>query len=191
MSSRPLARINPPGGDHRLVVELTVRPGWRGASAARCRSVLSGAAARLSVPPARVSVLFTGDEEIARVNRRMRQTPRPTDVLSFPAGDDSPAPGPLHLGDIVVSIETAARQARARDIPVDREVLTLLLHGFLHLLGYDHESDGGEMMRLQGRLAVQVLPRDRAPAARRGLAAGPHPRARSGRASRTGPRTAR
>jgi probable rRNA maturation factor len=80
------------------------------------------------------------------LNRRYRGKDKSTDVLAFPAGD-----GGL-LGDIVVSVPFAARQARRRGEPVSREIDRLLLHGFLHLMGYDHETDQGQMDALEARL---------------------------------------
>ena len=79
------------------------------------------------------------------LNRRYRGKDRSTDVLSFPA------PPPL-LGDLVISVPYAARQARRRGQRLSREIERLLLHGYLHLLGYDHETDGGEMDALEARL---------------------------------------
>lgn len=93
-----------------------------------------------------VSVLFCGDRAIRSLNRRYRREDRATDVLAFPAAD-----GDL-LGDIVVSVPYAARQARKRGEPLAREVERLLLHGFLHLSGYDHETDDGQMGALETRL---------------------------------------
>ena len=82
-----------------------------------------------------------------QLNRRYRRRDRPTDVLAFPA-DRSAG----HLGDIVISVPYAARQARRRREPRAREIDRLLLHGYLHLLGYDHETDDGEMDALETRL---------------------------------------
>jgi probable rRNA maturation factor len=80
------------------------------------------------------------------LNRRYRGKDKSTDVLAFPAGN-----GGL-LGDIVVSVPFAARQARRRREPVFREIDRLLLHGFLHLMGYDHETDQGQMDALEAKL---------------------------------------
>ena len=96
---------------------------------------------------------IVSDRGIRELNRRFRDRDRPTDVLAFPA---DPAPRQLlpveeaaYLGDLVVSAETAARQAQAAGIELDAEIRTLAVHGFLHLLGYDHEQDRGEMARLE------------------------------------------
>jgi len=150
-------------------VEIAVRPGSDVVPVRRCRSFLSGVGQQLGVEKGRVSVLFCSDGEIAEIRGRLsaRNRPTPTDVLSFPSGEPFPGEG-RHLGDIVVSTETATRQAHVSGRTVEREVLTLLVHGFLHLLGYDHETDQGEMMRLQRKICGSLIPGD--PASRRGSA---------------------
>ncbi len=92
-----------------------------------------------------LGVRFAGDRAMRLANRRFRGKDQTTDVLSFP-GDES------YLGDILISIPTARRQATEAGHGVDREVKTLLLHGILHCLGHDHEADQGEMERLERRL---------------------------------------
>ncbi len=84
------------------------------------------------------------------LNRRWRGKDRSTDVLAFPA----PADG--FLGDIVIAVSYAAREARRRGSPVAREIDRLLLHGFLHLCGYDHETDGGQMDALEAKLKKRL-----------------------------------
>jgi probable rRNA maturation factor len=89
------------------------------------------------------------------LNRRFRGFDRATDVLSFPAGNgDVPddGEGTDYLGDIVISVDTARRQARRRGSTLPRELRVLALHGLLHLLGHDHETDQGEMRRIEYRL---------------------------------------
>jgi probable rRNA maturation factor len=85
---------------------------------------------------------------MAALNRRWRRKDHSTDVLSFPAGGGDRG----FLGDIVISLPYATRQARRRGEAPAREIDRLLLHGYLHLLGYDHEADEGEMERLEARL---------------------------------------
>ena len=83
-----------------------------------------------------------------------------TDVLSFPTGD-APFDGHArHLGDIVISVPRATDQARREGHSLDREIRVLVIHGYLHLLGYDHETDGGTMMRAQDRLVGTLLSRE-------------------------------
>ena len=98
---------------------------------------------------ASLGVRFTGDRTMRQLNRRFRRRDRTTDVLSFPGAR---SPEGWHVGDIVVSVPAARRQAASREHPVDREVRLLLLHGLLHCLGHDHETDDGAMARLERRL---------------------------------------
>ena len=98
-------------------------------------------------------MLLCGDGRMRTLNRRYRGMDRSTDVLAFPSAG-SPERG--FLGDIAISIPYAARQARRAGEPFGRELDRLLLHGFLHLLGYDHESDEGQMDRLEGRLRKRL-----------------------------------
>lgn len=85
---------------------------------------------------------------MAGLNRKWRRKDRSTDVLAFPAGGADAG----FLGDIVISVPFATRQARRRGEPTAGEIDRLLLHGYLHLLGYDHETDRGEMDALEARL---------------------------------------
>jgi probable rRNA maturation factor len=117
---------------------------------ARVSLLLNRAARRTGCRAREVSVLFCGDVRMRRLNRSYRRKDRSTDVLAFP-GD-----GGMLLGDIVVSLPYAAREAARRGDPVLREVDRLLLHGFLHLIGYDHEVDDGEMDALEGRLRREL-----------------------------------
>ena len=101
-----------------------------------------------------ISLLITDDETIHQLNKEYRQKDRPTDVLSFPMEDD------IMLGDIVISLDTAKKQALERDINVDREVAFLFIHGLLHLLGYDHETsveDEKEMFALQEEILKKLI----------------------------------
>jgi len=109
--------------------------------------------ARLAPARARgdVSLAFVTDARIRALNRAYRGADRPTDVLSFPA-DPSHRPVDGALGDIAIAVGVAARQARAAGHTFGTEARVLALHGFLHLLGYDHEHDGGEMAAMERRL---------------------------------------
>lgn len=100
-----------------------------------------------------LSILLTDDEEIHRLNRTYRNRDRPTDVLSF-SQREGEFPGPaVVLGDVVISIETAKRQAQERGHSLEGEILELLAHGVLHLLGYDHEISKAEHDRHLGKQA--------------------------------------
>jgi probable rRNA maturation factor len=96
---------------------------------------------------AEVSVLLTDDEEIAKLNKNYRDVDGPTDVLSFSQTEEGgdvgfpEMPEEILLGDVVISVDTAARQAAQENKALDDEIDMLLAHGILHLLGYDHEDD--------------------------------------------------
>ena len=100
-----------------------------------------------------VTVAFVSDRAMHGLNRQWRGTKGTTDVLSFPSVQDEfeKALG-LTLGDVVISVEQAARQASEHGLSFEDEVKQLILHGLLHLCGYDHETDNGEMNRLELRL---------------------------------------
>jgi len=117
----------------------------------RLRGVLHAAADALGVGGA-VSLVLTGDRTVRRLNRDFRGKDKPTDVLSFPGPHEEG-----NLGDIVISVETAARNARAFTRTFFQELDILTLHGFLHVLGYDHETDDGTMDRLEARLRRRLL----------------------------------
>jgi probable rRNA maturation factor len=108
-----------------------------------------------------VSLVLAGDTTLRRLNRDYRGKDAATDVLSFPSGGERLPDGSRPLGEIVISVAQAERQARALGHPLGRELRLLIIHGYLHLLGYDHEVDDGTMMRLQGRLARALLPATR------------------------------
>ncbi len=97
-----------------------------------------------------VTVVFVSDRHMRQLNRQWRGKQGTTDVLSFPAGDDTfNNPDGALLGDVVISVEQAARQAKENGLTLDQEIAQLILHGLLHLCGYDHETDKGEMNRLE------------------------------------------
>ena len=99
-----------------------------------------------------VSIALVGDETMTSLNRRFRKKGRTTDVLTFPADDsynDPSQKGVRPLGDIVISVDQAKRQAAEQKHSLATEVRYLILHGVLHALGYDHETDRGEMNALE------------------------------------------
>lgn len=98
-----------------------------------------------------LTLLFVTDLAIRRLNRAYRQKDKPTDVLSFPTDEKGFFRKiPLKpLGDIVISVETAERQAKDKKHSFEKELKFLLIHGFLHLLGYDHEISREEEIRMQ------------------------------------------
>ncbi|HIU35620.1 MAG TPA: rRNA maturation RNase YbeY [Candidatus Fimenecus excrementigallinarum] len=103
---------------------------------------------------AEISVTFVDDEQIRALNQKHRNMDKPTDVLSFPLGeggqyDVNPETGAKMLGDIVISMETAVRQAEDYGHPLQREVAFLTVHSMLHLLGYDHVNGGLEAVHMR------------------------------------------
>ena len=107
--------------------------------------------ASLGLDDAELSILLCDDGTIRQLNRRYRNKNKATDVLAFPMQEGpGPAPNPGLLGDVVISLPTAARQASEHDRPIIQEVTFLLAHGLLHLLGYDHAAKREEReMRAQ------------------------------------------
>jgi probable rRNA maturation factor len=111
---------------------------------ALARRALKAALARLAArlaPECELSLVFTDDAHIRKLNRAYRRKDKATNVLSFPG----PA-GPRHtfgplLGDLVFASPTIAREAAAEGIPLEHHLMHLVVHGFLHLVGYDHEND--------------------------------------------------
>jgi len=120
------------------------------------RRVVVETVRRSEGPDGEVHVLLTDDDEIRRLNRQYRKIDRTTDVLSFPDGDPLPSGGVL-LGQIVISLDAARRQAAELGHDVVRELEELVLHGTLHLLGHDHERDEGEMDASEMRLRDELL----------------------------------
>jgi len=92
------------------------------------------------------TIAFVSDKRIRELNQQFRGVDKATDVLSFPADEKA------NLGDIAVSVDTAAVQAKDNGLTLEGEIAQLILHGLLHLCGYDHETDKGEMNRLELRL---------------------------------------
>lgn len=119
-----------------------------GASEASLARFLARARREVGLP-GKVNVVVTTKDAIRDLNRRFRKKNKPTDVLSFPAGDEF-----QHeiAGDIVISAEIAAENAGKLGHPFSTELKVLLLHGVLHLAGYDHEDDDGKMERKERKL---------------------------------------
>jgi rRNA maturation RNase YbeY len=108
-----------------------------------------------------LSLALVGDAEMQRLNAKYRQMNYPTDVLSFAADENLPVKTRL-LGDVIISVEKAAQQAKERRRTLDEEMITLLIHGIVHLLGYDHErspKDARAMGRLEKKIHRQLCER--------------------------------
>jgi probable rRNA maturation factor len=94
----------------------------------------------LALPQAELSILLCDDATIHELNRDYRGKDQPTDVLAFAMGEGEPSPDAGLLGDVVISLETARRQAREQRQTIVEQVTWLLAHGLLHLLGFDHQT---------------------------------------------------
>ena len=115
----------------------------------------------LKLPRAELSVLLCDDATIHALNRDYRKKNKPTDVLAFAMreGDDGHLAGDL-LGDVIISLETATRQAKERGVVTRDEVMMLLAHGLLHLLGWDHQTDADDQrMRAETDRMLAVIRR--------------------------------
>ncbi|MEG6508437.1 rRNA maturation RNase YbeY [Methyloligella sp. 2.7D] len=161
-----LAEPEPEPGD--LSIALVVREGvWPDeavgesalvqAAKAAFAAAADGArkAGLIAEGPYEVSILLTGDDEIRTLNRDYRDKDSATNVLSFPAGESFALPGePAALGDIVLSFDTLAREAEAQGLSLHDHAVHLVIHGMLHLLGFDHmeEEEAAEMERLETAL---------------------------------------
>ncbi len=117
------------------------------------RAALAAAARATAREDAELAVVLTDDAAIRVLNRNWRKIDKPTDVLSFPTAD--PRAG---LGDIIIAFETTARDAEEQATPLDHHVAHLAVHGFLHLLGYDHETadEADAMERLETAILAQL-----------------------------------
>ena len=126
------------------------------------RTIRTALAAEGLTAPCEVDVLLTDDDGIHEINREMRQVDRPTDVLSFPEFELTPGqlPGPedadpgtglVPLGDMVISMEHVAAQAREYGHAKRRELSYLVVHSVLHLLGYDHLDEGPQKAQMRAR----------------------------------------
>jgi probable rRNA maturation factor len=139
----------------RLVVEVRSEVTGGGRQLRRLRARARAFLSTLELRDVELSVLLTDDPGIRALNRHWRRKDRPTDVLSFPGGAPAPgSTGPLHLGDVILSLDTARRQARAHRRTLAGELDLYLAHGLLHLLGHDHHRrrDAERMAALEARL---------------------------------------
>ena len=113
--------------------------------------LLGELSARYRLADPEVTLAFVGERAIRTLNRKFLKKDKPTDVLSFPLGEKG-ADGKFYLGDIVIAVPVAFRQSRAKGHGLDRELRLLAIHGFLHLLGYDHSAGMDDEERKAHRL---------------------------------------
>lgn len=103
-----------------------------------------------------VTIVFVSDKKMSSLNKTFRGKNATTDVLSFPFEAEAFEPDENNLGDIFISLEQAARQATENNLDFETEIKQLVLHGILHLRGFDHEIDDGEMNRLELKLREKL-----------------------------------
>jgi len=127
-----------------------------------CRAAVDAALAETGLQPAsmtELSILFTDDAHIQSLNAQWRAKDKPTNVLSFPAfAPNKSGPLPPMLGDIVLAADTVKREAVLEGKPLDHHITHLVVHGLLHLIGYDHETDedAEEMEALEKRILARL-----------------------------------
>jgi probable rRNA maturation factor len=120
--------------------------------AARFQSLIGQILEKLEETECELSLLLTDDVEIQELNKTYRDLDKATDVLSFPQDEDAVnESGDTLLGDVVISVETAARQAEEHHLSFNEELILLAIHGILHLLGYDHERSPQEAHIMQDK----------------------------------------
>ena len=105
-----------------------------------------------------LTIVLTDDEQLQDLNRDYRDVDAPTDVLSFPASEADPETGRRYLGDILISVQRAEEQAAAAAHPLEAELQLLVVHGVLHLLGYDHaeEEEKSRMWAVQSEVLASL-----------------------------------
>jgi probable rRNA maturation factor len=145
-----------------MIDVLIQSPKWKAEprAGAIVRKAIRAAATAAVAPRVELAIVLTDDSAIHALNRDWRGQDKPTNVLSFPA---SPAPGrqprrgrpPVSLGDIVIAFETTAREAKTEGKPLKHHLAHLAVHGFLHLVGHDHERDR-DAKRMEA-LEVEIL----------------------------------
>lgn len=134
---------------------------WESLSA-HAAEACAGEAPELANPRLCTSLLFTSDEEVHTLNREWRERDKPTNVLSFPMLtreellDLAPEGPPVMLGDLALAYETSAREAEEKSVPLEHHATHLIVHGLLHLAGFDHETSEEDADKMEA-LEVQIL----------------------------------
>lgn len=138
-----------------FMIDWSSRSKMRGPGEQSLGKLLHDLRDRLAPEAQGISLTYVDDRGMRKLNREHRGKNMTTDVLSFPSSAEKGAFP--HLGDIVISLPTAEKMAKKFGVSRRREVETLVIHGFLHLCGHDHEVDRGEMMALQAQLERELL----------------------------------
>ena len=137
-----------------MPVEIVRRRGGKKISARKLRAVALRVLQLVEHDQSELSVALIGNAEMRKLNAKFRNKDYPTDVLSFPVEEGLPGAVRL-LGDVIISVDKARQQAKERGRSLDEEMVTLLIHGVLHLLGYDHERSPKDA-RIMGRLEKKI-----------------------------------
>ncbi|MBO6944006.1 rRNA maturation RNase YbeY [Altererythrobacter sp.] len=128
----------------------------------RAAEACAEVAPELANPRLSTSLLFTSDQEVYTLNREWRERDKPTNVLSFPMLtreellDLAPDGPPVMLGDLALAYETCAREAEEKSVPLDHHATHLIVHGLLHLAGYDHETGEEDADKMEA-LEIEIL----------------------------------
>lgn len=138
-----------------LKIDWSTRSKLRGPGDRSLGELLQKLRDRLAPGAQGISISYVDDRIMRKLNREHRGINQTTDVLSFPAETEKGAFP--HLGDLVISLPMAEKMAKKLGVSRRREVETLVIHGFLHLCGHDHEKDKGEMLALQSQLEKELL----------------------------------
>lgn len=144
-----------------MPVDIARRGAGKNVPSRRLKTIAQAILDAAGRPDAELSVALIGNPEMRRLNAVYRQKDYPTDVLSFPVEGAPPGAGAL-LGDVVISVEKAREQALERGRGSDEEIITLLIHGTVHLLGFDHErspKDARAMKRVENKIRSALCER--------------------------------
>ena len=144
-----------------MTIEFARRGAGREYPSADLKKIAASILTAVEQSQAELSVALVGDQEMRPLNAKYRKKNKTTDVLSFPADPTMTSEAAL-LGDVIISVEQARRQAKERNHSLKKEMVTLLIHGILHLLGYDHERSQRQakiMASLEQKLLGQLCER--------------------------------
>jgi probable rRNA maturation factor len=140
-----------------MIVEVTRKGAGRNYPTGELKKITAAILKALERSQAELSIALVGDKEMRPLNAKYRKKNKTTDVLSFPADNPATAKRVL-LGDVIISVEQARRQAKERTHSLKREMVILLIHGILHLLGYNHERSPRQA-KIMADLEVKLLNR--------------------------------
>jgi probable rRNA maturation factor len=144
-----------------MAVDIVRRAAGKKIPVRKLKSIASVILALVGQEDAELSLALIGNSEMRRLNAKYRGKNYPTDVLSFPM-EGGPSQTARLLGDVIISVDKAAAQAKERRRSLDEEMVTLLIHGVVHLMGYDHErsaKDAKIMTRLEKKILRQLCER--------------------------------